>query len=121
MAQVFQHIDKARDAIDADDTKEALKEVNKGREAIKAIRAMLPRTTVHTKTTAPDGKVIYEDESEIQESRIPLYEGILHTQTLAPILAARRERDGGRRAPRGRVGDDRHGGPSPTSTRSRAS
>src|SRR5512135_256935 len=71
MAQVFQHIDKAR-------------------EAIKAIRAMLPRTTVHTRTTAPDGKVIYEDDREVQESRIPLFEGMLHTQTFAPILAARR-------------------------------
>ena len=34
--------------------------------------------------------MIYEDEREVQESRIPLYEGMLHTQTLAPILAARR-------------------------------
>ncbi|MBV8228858.1 MAG: YfdX family protein, partial [Planctomycetaceae bacterium] len=90
MAQVFQHIDKARHEIDADDTKEALEEVNKGREAIKAIRAMLPRTTVRTRATAPDGKVIYEDDREVQESRIPLFEGMLHTQTFAPILAARR-------------------------------
>jgi hypothetical protein len=90
MAQVFQHIDKARDAIDADDPREALKEVNKSREAIKAIRSMLPETDIHTKTTAPDGKVIYEDEYAVQESRIPLFEGMLHSQTLAPILAARR-------------------------------
>ena len=52
--------------------------------AIKAIRAMLPKTTVRTKTIAPDGKVVYEDEREVQESRIPIYEGMLHTQTLAP-------------------------------------
>ncbi|MBV8231724.1 MAG: YfdX family protein, partial [Planctomycetaceae bacterium] len=90
MAQVFQHIDKARTEIDADDTKEALEEVNKGREVIKAIRAMLPRTTVRSRTTAPDGKVIYEDNREVQESRIPLFEGMLHTQTIAPILAAQR-------------------------------
>jgi hypothetical protein len=90
MAQVFQHIKKASDAIDADETKEALKEVNKGREAIKAIRAMLPKMTLRTRTTTPDGKVIYEDEREVQQSRIPLFEGMLHTQTLAPILAARR-------------------------------
>ena len=90
MAQVFQHIHKARNEIDADDAKEALEEVNKGREAIKAIRAMLPRTTVRTRTTAPDGKVIYEDNREVQESRIPLFEGMLHTQTIAPILAAQR-------------------------------
>jgi hypothetical protein len=91
MALVFQHIDKARSEIDADDTKGALEEVHKGREAIKAIRAMLPRTTVRTRTTAPDGKVIYEDDREVQESRIPLFEGMLHTQTFAPILAARRD------------------------------
>jgi hypothetical protein len=90
MAQVFQHIDEAREALDADNTKEALKEVNKGREAIKAIRAMLPKATVRTKTTAPDGKTIYEDEREVQDGHIPLYEGMLRTQTLAPILAARR-------------------------------
>jgi YfdX protein len=90
MAQVFGHIDKAREELDADDTKGALKEVNKAHEAIKAIRAMMPKATVRIKTTAPDGKVIYEDEREIQEARIPLFEGILHTQTLAPILAARR-------------------------------
>jgi hypothetical protein len=90
MAQVFQHIDKARDAIDADDTKDALKAVNKARDAIKAVRSMFPKTIVKTRTTAPDGKVIYEDDSEIKATRIPLYEGMLHTQTLAPILAARR-------------------------------
>jgi len=90
MTQVFQHIDKARDAIDADETKEALKEVNKAREALKTIRAMLPKAVVRTRTTAPDGKVAYEDDLEIQEGRIPLFEGMLHTQTLAPILAARR-------------------------------
>jgi YfdX protein len=89
-AMVFQHIDKASDALDADDTKEALKEINKGREAIKAIRTMLPKTTVRTKTTAPDGKAIYEDDREVQDTRIPLYEGMLHAKTVAPILAARK-------------------------------
>jgi len=89
-AQVFEHINQAREDIDADNTKEALKEVNKAREAIKAIRSMLPKETVRIKTSAPDGKVAYEDEREIPESRIPLFEGMLHAQTLAPILAARR-------------------------------
>ena len=110
MAQAFEHIVKARDAIDADDNKEALEEVNKSREAIKAIHAMLPKTMVHTKTTAPDGKVVYEDEREVQERRIPLFEGLLHTETLAPILAARRNamEVAGRSCRR--LGDDRHRG-----------
>jgi hypothetical protein len=86
----FHHIDKANDDLEADDTKAASKEVNKGLEAIRAIRTMLPKATVRTKTTAPDGKVIFEDENEIQDSRIPVFEGLLHTQTLAPIVAARR-------------------------------
>ncbi|WP_165226437.1 YfdX family protein [Aquisphaera insulae] len=90
MAQVFQHIAEARDKIDEDGPKEALKEVNKARDAIKAVRSMLPRTEVHTRTLAPDGKAIYEDDREDQPGRIPLYEGILHRQTLEPILAARR-------------------------------
>ncbi len=90
VAEVFQHIEKARQDLDADDSNEALKEVNKGREAVKAIRAMLPETDVHTKTVAPDGKTIYEDDCEIREGRIPLYEGLLHRETLAPILAARK-------------------------------
>ncbi|MBX6313560.1 MAG: YfdX family protein [Isosphaeraceae bacterium] len=90
-AQVFQHIDEARQAIDAEDAKTARQEVDKGRQAIQAIRALLPRTTVHTKTTAPDGKVVYEDEREVQEDWVPLFEGMLHTQTLAPILAAKQQ------------------------------
>src|SRR3954454_2463163 len=64
-AQVFQHIDEARRALVADDAKRARKEIDKGRDAIKAIRALLPKTAVHTRTTAPDGKVIYEDEREV--------------------------------------------------------
>ena len=83
--------------------------MNKSREAIKAIRSMLPEAVIHTKTTAPDGKVIYEDEYAVQDSRIPLFEGMLHSQTLAPILAAR-GRDGHRRRSRGRVGVDRDRG-----------
>src|SRR5918998_2183977 len=90
-AQVFQHVDEARKAVDGDDAERARKEVDKGREAIKAIRALLPRTTVHTRTTAPDGKVIYEDQREVQDDQVPLYEGMVHARTLAPILAARRD------------------------------
>lgn len=90
-AQVFQHIDEARRALDADDLKAAHKEVDKGREATKAIRALLPKTTVHTKTTAPDGNVIYEDQREVQENRVPLFEGMLSTKTLAPIVAAKHD------------------------------
>jgi len=90
-AQIFQHIDQARRAVDADDAERARKEVAKGSEALKAIRAMLPRATVHTRTTAPDGKVIYEDEREVQDERVPLFEGMLHARTLAPIREARRD------------------------------
>jgi hypothetical protein len=90
-AQVFQHIDEARRALDADDPKSARKEVDKGRQAIKAIRALLPKTTVHTKTTAPDGQVLYEDRREVQEDRVPLFEGMLSAKTLAPIVAAKQE------------------------------
>jgi len=90
-AQVFQHVDEARKAADAEDAERAREEVNKGREAIQAIRALLPTTSVHTRTTAPDGKVIYEDRREVQEDQVPLYEGMVHARTLAPILAARRD------------------------------
>jgi len=87
-AQAFQHVDEARQALDADDAKRARKEVEKGREAIKAVRALLPRTAVHTRTTAPDGSVIYQDEREVQDDRVPLFEGMIHARTLAPIQAA---------------------------------
>ncbi|WP_406694859.1 YfdX family protein [Singulisphaera sp. Ch08] len=90
MIDVFEHLGKARIALDADDTKEALKELTKCREGTQAIRKMLPKTIVHTKTIAPDGKTIFEDELVIQDDDIPLYAGILHSQTLAPIVEARR-------------------------------
>jgi len=90
-AQVFQHVDEARKATDADDMERARKEIDKGREAIKAIRTLMPKTTVHTTTTAPGGQVIYEDEREVQEDQVPLFEGMVHARTLAPILAARRD------------------------------
>jgi len=90
MADTFGHIDRARVRLAAEETKEAQKEVSKGREAVQAIRRMQPKTTVHTKTLAPDGKAIFEDEIEVQDARIPLFEGILHARTLAPILSARR-------------------------------
>ncbi len=35
--------------------------------------------------------MIYEDEREVQEERIPLFEGMLHAQTLAPIVEAKRD------------------------------
>ncbi|GAC1448156.1 MAG: hypothetical protein NVSMB9_31050 [Isosphaeraceae bacterium] len=89
-AQVFQHVDQARRALDADETGQAHKEVDKGREALKAVRALLPVTTVRTRTTAPDGKVIYQDEREVQEDRVPLFEGMLHARTFAPIQEAQR-------------------------------
>jgi hypothetical protein len=90
-AQVFQHVDEARQAIDADDVPQARREVDQGQRALKAIRALLPRTSVRTRTEAPDGQVIYEDRREVQEDRVPLFEGMLHAQTLAPIVEARRD------------------------------
>lgn len=90
-AQVLQHIDSARGAIDSDDPGRARHEVDKAGDAMKAIRALLPRTSVRTRTQAPDGRVIYEDRREVQPDRVPLFEGMLHTETLAPILEARRD------------------------------
>jgi len=90
-AQVFRHINEARRALVADDTGLARKEVEKGRQAIKAIRTLLPKATVHTRTEGPDGKVLYEDEREVQDDRVPLFEGMLHERTLAPIVAAKRD------------------------------
>jgi len=90
-AHLFQHVDEARRALEADDLKAAHAEVDKGRQAIKAVRALLPRTALHTKTTAPDGSVIYEDRREVQEDRVPLFEGMLSAKTLAPIVAAKRD------------------------------
>jgi hypothetical protein len=89
-ALVFEHVDKAGDCIDAGEPKSALKDVNKGLEAIQTIRTMLPRTTIVTRITAPDGKMTFEDETEYQDGRIPLFAAVLHAQTLAPILAARK-------------------------------
>lgn len=90
-AQIFQHIDRAQRSLDADDAAEARSELEMGRKAIKAVRAMLPSTTVHTKTTAPDGEVVYEDNRELQEHRVPLFEGMISTKTLAPIVAAKED------------------------------
>jgi hypothetical protein len=90
-AQVFQHVDEAREAIEADATGQARKEIDKGRDAIRAVRALLPKTSIHTRTTDPSGKVIYEDDREVQDDRVPLFEGMLHARTLAPIQEARRE------------------------------
>lgn len=90
-AQIFQHIDKTQRALDADNTAEARTEMDKGRQAIKAVRALLPTTTVQTKTSAPDGTVIYEDKREVQADRVPLFEGMLSTKTLAPIVAAKQD------------------------------
>ena len=90
LTQVFHHIGKASEDIEAGDTSQALKEVNKAREAINVVRGMLPKTSLTTKTTSPDRKVVYDDQCEIEHSRIPIYENLLHSQTLAPILAARR-------------------------------
>jgi hypothetical protein len=90
LTQVFHHIGKASEEIEAGDTSQALKEVTKAREALSVVRGMLPKTSITTKTTSPDHKVVYDDQCEIEQSRIPLYENLLHSQTLAPILTARR-------------------------------
>lgn len=90
-AQVFQHIAHAQRALDADRAEEARTEVDKGRLAIKAVRALLPTTTVHTRTSAPDGTVIYEDNRDVQAGRVPLFEGMLSTKTLTPIIAAKQD------------------------------
>ena len=90
-AQVFQHIDEARDALGGDDMTLAKREVENAWHALKAIRAIEPKTAVHTRTTAPDGAVVYEDLREVRENVVPLFEGMIHAQTLAPIVDAKRD------------------------------
>ncbi len=55
-AQLFQHVDEARKAVDLDTTERTRQEVGKGREVIKAIRAMLPKTTIHTGPPRPTAR-----------------------------------------------------------------
>ena len=66
------------------------KEIDKGRQAIKAARALLPTTSIQTTTKDPSGKVVYEDDRVVQDDRVALFEGMLHARTLAPIQDARR-------------------------------
>jgi len=90
-AQVFQHVDEARRALEADEAAAARKEVEMGRKAVEAVRQLLPTTHVLTKTTAPDGKVIYEDERDVQDDRVFLFEGLVQARTLAPIREAQQD------------------------------
>jgi uncharacterized protein (UPF0216 family) len=90
-AQVFQHIEQAQRALDGDNISHASDEVAMGQRAIKAVRNLLPTTNVHTKTCAPNGEVVYEDQRDVQEDRVPLFEGMLSTKTLAPIVAAKQD------------------------------
>ena len=90
-AQIFHHISQAQRSLEADNSADADVELEKGRKAIKAIRAMLPTTIIHTRTSAPDGAVVYEDKREIQEDRVPLFEGMLSTKTLAPLVKAKED------------------------------
>ena len=85
-AQVFQHIDEAREALDNDDVASARREVEKARDAVQIIRAIQPRTKVCTRTVAPGGKLVYEDTREVQEDAVPLFEGMIHSQILRPSL-----------------------------------
>jgi Na+-translocating ferredoxin:NAD+ oxidoreductase RnfG subunit len=90
-AQVFQHVDEARRALEADEVDAARKELNMGRNAVEAVQQLLPKTHVHTKTTAPDGKVIYEHERDVQQNHVPLFEGMIQARTLAPIQDAQQD------------------------------
>lgn len=90
-AQVFQHIEQAQRALEGDNVNHGRDEVAMGQRAIKAVRSLLPTTSVHTKTCAPDGEIIYEDKRDVQENRVPLFEGMLSTKTMAPIVAAKQD------------------------------
>src|SRR5579871_6197535 len=90
-AHVFQHIVHAQRALEADKTSDAQQEIVNGRNAIKAIRSLLPTTTVHTQTRSPNGKVIYEATRTVQADRVPLFEGMSSTKTLSPIVAAKQD------------------------------
>ena len=52
-AQVFQHIDEARQALDADNTNLARKEVDKARQAINAVRACCQRRVCAPRPPGP--------------------------------------------------------------------
>lgn len=90
-AQVFQHVDEARHALEANEVDAARKEMGMARKAVAAVQQLLPKTHVRTKTTAPDGKVIYEDERDVQETHVPLFEGMIQARTLAPIQDAQQD------------------------------
>ena len=90
-AQIFEHIDHAQKSIDADNLEVSHHQVEMGRLAVKAVRNLLPVTIVQTKTTAPDGNIVYEDRRDVQEDRVPLFEEMLSTKTMAPIASAKQD------------------------------
>ena len=92
-AVVFQHVEQARRALEADDTGRGARRSRRAGRRPGPPAPCCPVTVVRTRTTAPDGKVIYDDEGEVRDDRVALFEGMLHARTLAPIQAARNDAD----------------------------
>jgi hypothetical protein len=75
-----------------DDNADAAKpEIEKGRQLVKIVRDLLPVTTVTTTVKDAKGKEVYRDIAEVQDDRIPLYQGAIEVNVIEPVVEAQEE------------------------------
>lgn len=75
-----------------DDNADAAKpEIEKGRQLVRIVRDLLPVTTVTTTVEDAKGKEVYRDVAEVQDDRIPLYQGAIEVNVVEPVVEAQEE------------------------------
>ncbi len=91
-AHLLGQVQQARIALDANDSSGALQKIKKNLQLAGIIRSMIPKTHVTTLVRDVNGKVIYEDVSDVQDDTYVVYHKISEIDQTR--MVTRDEKDG---------------------------
>jgi hypothetical protein len=90
-AQLLHQINRARTAIDADDSAAANEAIQKARKALTLIQQMLPKKVVSTTVTDSDGTVVFEDAEDVQPSLVTISRSFTELDILRPLVESKKD------------------------------
>jgi len=88
-ARVVLHLNKAGVYLADDKKDQSRQELEKGLALVEVIHRLLPTTTVTTVVRDKDGKEVYRHVDQMQDDKIPLFEGLIAVNTMEPITDAK--------------------------------
>lgn len=90
-SRILTHVNNASDFLADEKPDQARTELELAQSLADIVRELLPVTTVTTVVEDAEGNEVYRYQDQIQDDRIPIFEGLITVEVVEPIVDAKQE------------------------------